>query len=138
MTDLQRHLRAPARGQPSLFSKRDFAKLHMGKHTARFGSRGRERRDKRVPSRFGLHPCAGAGIPPHPHIPTEPQGSLPATPVPGSTGDPGTARPSSRTGTAMDGDRARRARGNRKAPARLGEFTGAQKAASAYSYFHYD
>lgn len=36
----------------------------------------------------------------HPHIPAEPGGTLPATPVPGSTGGLGTARHSSRTGPA--------------------------------------
>lgn len=91
---MQRHLHAPAESQPSLFGKRYFAKLRTGKHTAGFGSQGRERRDNQVSSCFqadSLHRSWDSPRVLHPHIPAEPQGTLPATLVPGSTGGPGTA-----------------------------------------------
>lgn len=138
---MQRHLRAPAEAQPSLFGKGYFAKLRTGKHTAGFGSQDRERKDKQVPSRFQLTPCTGAGIHPGP-APTHPcqaPGHLTCHPGRGKHWWPRNSPTliPDRDSLPMQELGVIHPRG-RKAPAHVGEFRGTQKAAGMYLYFQYD
>jgi len=94
---VQGDVHAPAEVSQASWAQHLLAKSGVGQCRAMFGSRGRERRHNHVPSCSRLSPGAGAAFPPAAHsaIAAEPPGTIPdpPTPVLGSTGGPGRARP---------------------------------------------